>query len=155
MSFNLTSPITGVVMTGFTAPTYTLVADTAPDSNGIQKAVSALGGTQAGVVPHSVAAPFTMTAWRPKAFKTLGQPNPVTGRIANVPKNVYKFVTRKGVLPLAGQPYQTLLITTTIEVPAGSDVADAPNIKAAISAHAAGLYQQGAGLGDTVLSGIL
>jgi len=155
MGITFTSPITGLAQTGLTSPTYTHVTDTAPDSNGRQVAVTALGGTQTGVITHSVAAPFTLTAVRPKVYKVLGKANPVTGLISNVPKNVYKLITRKGVLPLAGQPYQTLLITTTIEVPAGSDLADPANIRAALSAHFGGLSQQSAGFGDTAVTGIL
>jgi hypothetical protein len=155
MSFSLTSPITGLAQTGLTSPTYTHVSDVAPDVNGRQVAVTALGGTQTGVTAHSVASPFTISGWRPKVYKILGNPNPVTGVIASVSRNVYKFITRKGVLPLAGQPYQTMLVTTTIEVPAGSDTADAANVRAALSAHFGALSQSSAGIGDTVTSGIL
>jgi hypothetical protein len=102
-----------------------------------------------------VAAPFTLTVVKPKVFKSLGKANPVTGLISNVPKNVYKFITRKGVLPLAGQPYSTMLVTTVIEVPAGSDLADPANVRAALSAHFGGVAQQSAGFGDTGVTGIL
>lgn len=155
MTITVTSPITGAAQTGLTSPTYTLTADVAPDSNGKQNAVTALGGTQTGVTSHSVAAPFTVTAVRPKVLKSLGQPNPSTGRIANVGRNTYKVITRKGVLPLAGQPYQVMNVTTTIDVPAGADLADAANIRAALSAHIGALSQQSAGVGDTAVSGIL
>lgn len=155
MTFSLTSPVTGSSQTGLTSPTYTLTTDTAPDNNGKQFAVTALGGTQTGVTAHSVAAPFTVTAVRPKTLKSLGQPNPVTGVVKVVPRNTYKVITRKGVLPLAGQPYATMLITTTIEVPAGADLADAPNIRAALSAHIGSINQQSAGIGDTAVSAIL
>jgi len=155
MTFSLTSPVTGSSQTGLTTPTYTLTTDTAPDNNGKQFAVTALGGTQTGVTAHSVAAPFTVTAVRPKTLKSLGQPNPVTGVVKVVPRNTYKVITRKGVLPLAGQPYATMLITTTIEVPAGADLADAPNIRAALSAHIGSINQQSAGIGDTAVSAIL
>lgn len=155
MTIALTSPVTGLAQTGLTSPTYTHVSDVAPDVNGRQYAVTALGGTQTGVTVSSVAAPFTITFFRPKVFKALGTPNPVTGIIGSVSRNVYKVITRKGVLPLAGQPYQTMLVTTTIEVPAGSDTADAPNIRAALSMHFGSLSQQSAGQGDTVVSGVL
>lgn len=155
MAVTFTSPITGAAQTGFTSPTYTHVSDVAPDSNGRQVAVSAVGGTQAGVITHSVAAPFTLTVVRPKVYKQLGKANPVTGLIANVPKNTYKFITRKGVLPLTGQPYAVMIVTTTIDVPAGSDLADAPNIRAALSAHFGGIAQQTSGFGDTATTGIL
>jgi len=155
MSFNLTSPITGGAQTGFTAPTYTHVADVAPDVNGRQVAVTALGGTQAGVTVHSVASPFTVTIIRPKSFKTLSPVVPNTGMLPSVPKNSWKFIVRKGVTPLAGQPASVLIIKMEIDVPAGSDTADAPNIRAALSAAIGALSQQSAGLGDTLVSGVL
>lgn len=155
MTMSITSPVTGQAQTGLTSPTYTHVADVAPDVNGRQYAVTALGGTQTSVVVHSVAAPFTVSFWRPKVMKILGTPNPVTGVVSNVTRNVYKVITRKGVLPLAGQPYQTMLVTTSIEVPAGSDTADSPNVRAALSMHFGSLVQTSAGAGDTVCSGVL
>jgi hypothetical protein len=79
----------------------------------------------------------------------------VTGIVGTVPKNTYKTITRKGVLPLAGQPFAVMNITTTIDVPAGADTADAANIRAALSAHIGALTQQSAGLGDLTVSGIL
>lgn len=153
MTWALTSPITGGAQTGFTAPTYTHVADTAPDVNGKQVAVSALGGTQAGVTVHSVSSPFTVTMIKPKAYKSLAAVIPNTGLLPSVPKNSWKIIVRKGVTPLAGQPASIMLIKIDIDVPAGSDTADAPNIRAAISAAIGALNQQSAGLGDTLVSG--
>jgi hypothetical protein len=127
----------------------------APDANGKQVAVTALGGTQTGASVHSVAQPFTLTFVKPKILRGLGKPNPVTGLVGSVPRNVYKLITRKGVLPLAGQPYTNMLVTTIIEVPAGSDLADPNNIRAALSAHIGALTQQSAGIGDTGVSGIM
>lgn len=150
-----TTPITGAAQTGLTSPTYTLTSDVAPDNNGKQQAITALGGTQTGVIYHSIAAPFTLTFVRPKSFKTLGKANPVTGLISSVPRNVFKIITRKGVLPLAGQPYATMLVTTTIELPAGSDSADAANVRAALSCHIGALSQQSAGVGDTSVTGVM
>lgn len=155
MTIAVSSPITGTAQTGLTAPTYTLTTDTAPSNNGKQWAVTALGGTQTGVVVHSVAAPFTISCFKPQNTVVLGTPNPSTGVIGNVKKNSYKVITRKGVLPLAGQPYQTMIITTTIDVPAGADNADSPSVRAALSAHIGALSQQSAGVGDTAVSAIL
>lgn len=155
MTITVTSPITGAAQTGFTSPTYTLTADIAPDNNGKQNAVSALGGTQAGVTTHSVAAPFTITVTRPKVFRVLGKPNPTTGLIKDVPMNQYTVLTRKGVTPLAGQPFVNCMIKTTVSIPAGSDTADPSNLRAALSAHIGALSQQSAGIGDTAVSGIL
>lgn len=155
MTFALSSPVTGGAQTGLTSPTQSYTADLAPDNNGKQYAVTTLGGTQTGATLHSVASPFTVTMVRPRVFRSLGKPNPTTGLIRDVPRNTYKILTRKGVLPLAGQPYTTMLITTVIDVPAGADTADPVNIRAGLSAHFGALNQQSAGIGDTVVSGIL
>lgn len=155
MSIVITTPITGAAQSGFTSPTYTLIADFAPGNDGRQQAVSGIGGTQAGVTVHSVAAPFTLTVTKPKVLKTLQPVNPVTGKLGTVQNNIYKFKTRKGVLPLAGQAYVICDITTIMTIPAGSDLADSANIRAAISAHIGALSQQSAGVGDTATSGII
>lgn len=154
MSFAPASPVTGGPQTGFTSPTYTHVADTPPDVNAKQYVVTALGGTQAGVNVHSIAAPFTVSMFRPKVFKTL---KPVNSQnvLPEVPYNTFKVITRKGVLPLAGQAARNMVITTMIELPAGSDLADAPNVRAALSMHIGTLWAQSAGVGDTAVSGVL
>jgi len=154
MTVAITSPVTGAAQTGFTTPTYTHVTDVAPDNNGKQYAVTAIGGTQTGVDVSSVSRPFTGTFIRPKVLRTLGSMNPVTGLISNVPNNTYKLITRKGVLPLTGQPSRTMIVTTIIEVPAGADTADAANVRAALSFHLGCLSQQSAGIGDTAVSGV-
>ena len=155
MSFALTSPITGQAQTGLTSPTYTHVTDSAPDITGKQVAVTALGGTQVGVTTHSMSSPFTITFFRPKVFRFLGKPNPTTGLIKDVPRNTFKLITRKGVLPLAGQPFQNMQITTVIDLPAGADTADPANVRAALSAHFGAIVQQSAGIGDTTVSGVV
>lgn len=155
MAMNLSSPVTGGAQTGFTAPTYTVVADVAPDVNGRQHAVSALGGTQAGVSIHSVQSPFTVTVVRPKAFKVLGKTNPVTGLLPNVPKNTWKVIVRKGMLPLAGQPAALMVASVSLDVPAGADTASPAEIRGAISLLIGALSQLSAGAGDSLVSGIL
>lgn len=155
MSIALTSPVTGGAQTGFTSPTYTIVTDQAPDITGKQVAVSALGGTQTGVTTHSMSSPFTCTFFRPKVFRFLGKPNPTTGLIKDVPRNTFKWIIRKGVTPLAGQPFANMQIDCSISLPAGSDTADAPNVRAAISLLVGALNQQSAGMGDTAVSGIV
>lgn len=155
MTIALTSPVTGAAQTGLTSPTYTLTTDSPPDWNGKQYAVSALGGTQAGVVFHSGSCPFTISYFKTKVFRNLGKPNPTTGLIKDVPRNTYKQIVRKGVLPLAGQPYQNMQITLTVDVPAGADTADPANVRAAFSAAIGALNQISAGFGDTAVSNIL
>jgi len=155
MPFNLTSPITGAAQTGLTSPTYTLTQDNPPAINAKQWVASAIGGTQSGVVAHSVAAPFTVSMFRPQNPQVLKPVNAVTGVLDRVPMNTYKVITRKGVLPLAGQAYRNMIITTMIEVPAGADTADPANVRAALSAHIGALSQQSSGIGDTVVQGVL
>lgn len=155
MSYSPSTPVTGTAQTYLTSPTYTLSADAFPDTNGKQHAVTALGGTQTGVTVHSVSSPFTLSFYRPKVTKVL---NAVTGQLTlarNIPRNVYGLITRKGVTPLDGQPPATMVIRTTIDIPAGADLADAANIRAALSAHIGMLSQQSAGIGDTAVNGVL
>lgn len=154
MAWNLTSPVTGAAQTGLTSPTYTLSTDTAPEITGKQMAVTALGGTQTGVTTHSATVPFTVTHFRPKVFKALGMPNPTTGVISSVPYNVHKVIVRKGVTPAASQQARPARVTVLVEVPAGAETYDAPNVRAMLSLAIGALSQQSAGVGDTVVSGI-
>lgn len=155
MTISLTSPVTGATQTGLTSPTYTVVADTPPAATAKQWAVTALGGTQTGVTAHSVAAPFTVACFRPANFKSLSPVNAATGQLRGVPINTYKVNTRKGVLPLAGQPYKDASISSNINIPAGSDIADTNSLRAMLSLHIGALQQISAGLGDTVVNGVL
>lgn len=156
MSFTLTSPVTGGAQTGFTSPTYTLVADQAPSNIiGKQYAVSAIGGTQTGVdTSSSPSKPFTITLSRPSVLRTLTAVDPVTGVLRSVPRNVYVIRTRKGVLPLTGQAAVPMQIVTNIEVPAGADSADAPNVRAALSLHIGSINSISASIGDTAVTGV-
>lgn len=147
--------ITGSNQTGFTTPTYSTTVDQAPESNMKQVAITAVGGTQAGVDAHSVARPFTCTCTKPKQFNVLGKPNPTTGLISQVPRNTYKVLTRKGVTPLLNQPSTAALMRTEIEIPAGADVADPSNLRAMISVHIGLLQSISAGLGDTTVNGVM
>lgn len=155
MAFAPSTPVTGSAQTGLTSPTYTIAADSAPDVNGKQYYVSALGGTQTGVLAHSVAAPFTLSMFRPKVLKNLSPVNPVTGVLRAVPMNTYKVITRKGVLPLAGQAYRTAIIKTDLDIPAGADLTDSLSLRAAISAHIGLLTQISSSLGDSVVTGTI
>lgn len=155
MAISIPATITGGAQTGLTSPTYTTTVDTPPDINSKQSAITALGGTQAGVDAHSVNRPFTVTVSRPKQFNALGKPNPATGLITSVPFNTYKVLVRKGVTPLAGQPSQVALLKLELSIPAGADIADANNIRAAVSALIGTLNGVSAGLGDTLIAGIL
>lgn len=147
--------IAGATITGLTTPGYTLTVDSAVDTNQKQAAVTALTGTQTGVTAHSVSSPFTIAFKRPKTFSLLGKPNPVTGLISNVGRNLYGVLTRKGVTPAVNQPANVMLIRSEIEVPSGADTHDAQNVRACISAHIGALNQLANQLADTALNGVL
>ncbi len=155
MAIALTSPVTGSAQTGLTSPTYTVTLDTAPTSSGKQWAVTALGGTQTGVRTHGASDPFSVTFERPSNIRQAPIPNPVTGVIGNVPRNSYKVRVRKGVIPATGQNPQVFLITGTFDVPAGSDLIDAANVRAANSLFIGALNQQSAGWGDTQVTAVI
>lgn len=154
MTYSLSSPVTGGAQTGFTAPTYTIVADQATELNQKAWAVTALGGTQTGVTIHSMSSPFTHSFFRPKVIRPVGLVNPVTGAVKNNPRNVFKRNTRKGVAVVSGQPVQTMFMSQVIEVPAGADVVDPANVRAAVSFDSGVLWQLASGLGDTLISGL-
>lgn len=154
MAITLPASITGGAQTGFTTPGYTTVVDTPIDVNSKQVAVMAITGTQVGVDVNTVSRPFTVAFTRPKQYQVLGKPNPVTGLIGVVPRNTYKALVRKGVLPLAGQPSQVAIARLELEIPAGADTADPANVRAMISALIGTLNAISAGLGDTTVTGI-
>lgn len=152
MAFAPTTPITGSTQTGLTSPTYTIATDSNPTQYGKQVYVTALGGTQPGVLAHSVAAPFTGSMFKPPQAKTLQPVNPVTGVLRAVPVNTYKVNTRKGMLPLAGQAYKTGMVRTEIDVPAGADLADPLSVRAMLSFHIGLLTQLSNELGNSALT---
>lgn len=153
MSIALSSPITGTAQTGLTSPTYTHVADTSVQANGKQYAVTALGGTQTGVTPHSISSPFTVAFWKPLFYRAMGRLNS-NGILVGNPKNTTSIITRKGVTPITGQAPEVLVIETKIHCPAGAETNDSLNVKAALSAHFGSVSQVSAGIGDTVKDGI-
>jgi len=154
MSIALSSPVTGSAQTGLTAPTYTLTSDVAPDNNGKQYAVTAIGGTQAGVTTHTVSAPFTLTYERPKVLRALGNVG-ANGVYTNVPRNVHKFRGRKGVTVAANQAAQIALCEVVMSIPAGAETYDAANVRALIAAVIGSLSQISAGIGDTLVTGTM
>jgi hypothetical protein len=157
MSFTLTSPITGGAQTGFTTPAYVITLDSSPNaSSGKQYAVTGITGTQAGVdTASSPSNPFTINQAKPTVLRTIGPVDPITGSLRSVPRNTYKTIVRKGVLPLAGQPKSVMNLTLTYDVPAGSDTADAPNIRAGLSLLIGSLNSISASIGDTLVSGVI
>jgi hypothetical protein len=151
--WNPSSPVTGGAQTGLTSPTYTLTLGRAPDGNGTQHLVTALGGTQTGVRTHSVSDPFTLMVKGPANPRVLPSPNPTTGKYGAIPRNVTTLVARKGVNYAASNAPDVCLIRCEISVPAGSDSYDSANVRAAISLMIGALYEQSSNFGDGVILG--
>lgn len=154
MTVAYTTPVTGGAQTGFTAPTYTIAADTPPVVNSKKWAVTALGGTQVGVSISTVSSPFTITAYRPSKFASAGTVNQ-NNVLVGVGYNQYAVNVQKGMLVLAGQQPYLADFFLKMRIPAGADVTSPAEIRAALSLLTGALWQAPAGLGDTLISGIL
>jgi len=154
--FGMTTAVTGAAQTGFTTPGYTLTADNAVDVRSKQSAVTALTGTQAGVVAHSVNAPFTISVRRPSILKTLAKAvlNGLTGQYSKVPYNEYVILTRKAAQINASQWFVNEY-RTSIKIAAGSETYDLANIKGGVSAHVGFLNGNSSGITDTLSSAII
>lgn len=155
MTIALTTPVTGGAQTGFTSPTYTIVSDTSnPNPRAKQWAVTALGGTQAGVRVSSVSDPFVV-AWTPPAgLKSIPQPNATTGRYPQIPYNVHRLDLKKGGNFAANQQPIPCWVECRIGIAAGVDSYDPANVRAMISLLQGALTQFAAGLGDTLVTGV-
>lgn len=155
MPFSPDSSITGSTQTGLTSPTYTLVADSTANVGQKLWAVSALGGTQTNVRANTISDPFTATFYKPTAPKALPAANPVTGKYASIPVNTYGLVIRKGVKIDAAGVLSRAQVRLNIDIPAGSDAADAINIRAMVSFLIGLLTEESDDLSDTLLTGVL
>jgi hypothetical protein len=91
----------------------------------------------------------------PRTLKTLQAVNPLSGILPEVPRNNFEILVRKGVLPLAGQAVVPALIRIKCEIPAGSDIADAPSLAALFSAAGGLLNSTADGILSTVKTGQL
>lgn len=155
MTISLTSPVTGATVTGLTSPTYSVVVDQPPNAYSKQWYVSAIGGTQTGVDTASTASkPWTFTFTRPSQMKTLNAVD-TSGVIRTVGFNTYEYLMRRGFIPLAGQAVRVSNWRSSFPVLVGSDVADAPNIRAAVSSYVGVLNQQASGFADSMITGSL
>lgn len=155
MPFSPDSSITGGTQTGLTSPTYTLVSDAVGAGGQRQYAVSALGGTQTNVRANSLSDPFTVTFFKPAAPKGLPPQNPNTLRYPSIPINTYGMLIRKGVRVDSSNTLAVARVRVNFDVPAGSDVSDAINIRAMISFLVGILNEESDDLSDTLLTGVL
>ena len=149
----LSSPVTGAAQTGFTSPTFTLVLDRFPGPNGVQYAVSALGGTQTGATANTAASPFLVSVERPVSLKTPKINS--AGIIFSPGRNRHRVATRKGMVAVTGQPALEAICETFIAVPVGAETVSAAEIRSMLSAHIGVLTQYDAALGDQMASGVV
>lgn len=154
MSINLSTPVTGMAITGLASPTYTLVQDTsAPAPISKSWYVSALGGTQTGVEAHTISSPFTISWKNPANLSIVGTPD-VTGVYRGASKlNKYELLIRKGARPLANQAHRLNMVRVIITCEAGTETADPMQLAAMLSLAGGALTQQAAGILDTVKTG--
>jgi hypothetical protein len=96
-----------------------------------------------------------VTLQRPQVLRSLQPVDPVTGVLRSVPRNTYKVIVRKGVTPLAGQAPAVLNATLTMDIPAGADIADAANVRAAMALLIGSLNQISASIGDSLVTGVI
>lgn len=150
---SISSPVDGAAQTGFTSPTYTLVADKFPGNNGVQYAVTALGGTQTGATAMTADSPFTISVERPLNVKT--QSVNANGVTVSPGRNKYSVFTRKGMKAVTAQPALLGWMRSDISIPVGAEGVSPAEIRAMISAHIGVLSQISAAIGDTVVSSVV
>jgi len=148
MSITVPGSVTGAAINGLTTPSFTVTADYA-DARVKQSYVSALGGTQTGVVAHSADVPFVMKITKPSTLRTLGIPNPLTGIVSNIPKNTYGLNFIKGVNVNATNKAISQL-RLVWDVPAGSVSQDLNSLKSMLSFAAGAIYTLADQLDDAV-----
>lgn len=139
--FDITTPITGVAISGLTSPTYTLAADMAPNNASRQSIVVALGGTQTGVRSHSPSDPFSFTVSKnpiPAPYPKLG----LNGLASKTGRNKITILVRKGTIPLAGQVPQVSDLRIETNVVSGAETNDKANLAALYSAGIALLQRE-------------
>lgn len=156
MTVALTSPVTGGAQTGFTTPAWVLTVDTPRNLNSKMWAVTSGTGTITGVDFNSASSPFKIEVSRPVALRAVPPANAITGIIANsIPVNEYRVTVWKGARPAANNVAITAQTVVTMRIPAGTDTYEPEDIRAMISLVVGALNQVSAGLGDTVVSGVL
>ncbi len=81
--------------------------------------------------------------------------NPNTGAYGNVPMNRIEFLTRKSVIIDSSGTRRIMVLRTIAEIPAGAEINDPDNIKAAVSCHEGTLGEETADLADSYVTGVI
>lgn len=155
MSLTITGTIAGTAVTGAAAPVFTPIEDSSAGPNFRRWYITTVASANSATA-HSVSHPFYVELHRPSAFKPQPQFDPTGTRVVNGPvgRNTYKLRVIKGVTPASGL-FGVVLIETLIHVPAGADVNDAANVRAALSVLGGLFIEDPAGLAETPINGLL
>lgn len=150
---SLTSPITGGAQSGFTSPTYTHILDKFPGNNGVQYAVTALGGTQTGATAHTADKPFTISVERPESVRV--QTVNANGITVSNGRNRHKIMVRKGMPAVTGQPALLATGEVILSLPVGAESVSPAEIRAMVSCLLGAAWQYSAGLGDQAVTAVV
>lgn len=153
MSLDINTVTPAVTTSNLTNATFTSVTASASDSISEVHIVSVLGGTQTGVLLHSVDSPFKFIARLPATIKKLSGLL-TNGLYSSVPKNTYKLFVQKAVKVTSVQS-SVANLTITIDVPAGCTVQDPASLDAMIIYAAEQLKRNGPALCGIVRTGSL
>lgn len=155
MSLTITGTIAGTAVTSAASPVFTATEDTSAGPNFRRWYITTVASAN-GASAHSVSSPFYIELHRPAVFK----PQPIydqTGtRIVSGPigRNTYKIRIVKGVATSTSTP-SILLFEGAFQVPAGSDTADAPNVRVVLSLLGGLINEDSANLAETFVTGLL
>jgi hypothetical protein len=116
--------------------------------------VSALGGTQTNVRAHGAGDPFSVLIRR-EPYKARPSPNPINGAYPNVPLNRTEILQRKGVYIDSSNTVRVMNLRLIAEIPAGAELVDAINIRAAVSNMLGLLAEESDDYGHTLVTGII
>lgn len=137
-----------------TSTALNLQSDIAPSLNARQFAITSITNPPLDCRTTHNGDPFTVTGVKPAnyRFKVYGK----DGVLKAVPKNTYKLITRKGVKVESGPEPKTevAVITTTIDVPSGSEVSDPNNLVMAIASHIGALSSERLEIIKSVIVGV-
>lgn len=156
MSLTVTSPITGVALTGLTTPTFTLASDSPPDLNSYRYVITALGGTQTGATAQTGADnPFDLTLQRAPTLRQGPSVDSLNRIIGQPGRNITRISGRKGMrVNSASSQRFPAYIRVEISIPAGAESVDPAEIKSFLSMEFGAMYNNAQGICDTVITGV-
>jgi len=154
MAYSPDSSIAGAAITGFTAPTMTLIGDGASSGLTRRHVVSAYGGTVGTARANSVAYPFNVEFRKPTVVNRVPAANPLTGVRPSIPTNSWVMNIQKGGDAVSGSPVVARM-RVYMDVPAGMESFTPDDLKAMLSFGAGLLVEEMADIFDSLATGTL